>query len=230
MRISGLSIAMIQPKYSLNVGYVARVMNNFGLGRLIIIDRKKLGLSSYVFASHGHVIVENVDHMNWQQMLGEFDFVIGTTAIATGGRNPIRSTLSPERLGRLNFDPSKSVLVLGRDDTGLANQELAACDVIVNVPTGTSYRTLNISHALAIILYTLNRTEGVPLRWNGINRKLKNTAMNYVDNLLTKTGFIDSKKLEVNLILKKLFNESYLNENQFSVILGFLRRLDRKLT
>jgi TrmH family RNA methyltransferase len=229
MRISGLSVAMVQPKYSLNVGYVARVMSNFGLERLIIIDRKRLGLSSFVFASHGRDILENVDHMSWQQVLGEFDFIIGTTAIATAGRNPLRSTLSPEKLGRLNFEPSKSVLVLGRDDTGLTKQELAHCDVILSVSTGTSYRTLNISHALAIILYALNRTEGVAFRRNGINRKLKDTAMNYVDNLLIKTGFIDSKKLEVNIILKKLFNESYLNENQFSVILGFLRRLDRKL-
>ena len=44
-------------------------------------------------------------------------------------------------------------IVLGRDDTGLAKEELRECDALVFIGTNEAYPVLNISHALAIMLY-----------------------------------------------------------------------------
>jgi len=228
LNIKGLSVAMVQPKYSLNVGYVGRVMRNFGLDRLIIIGQKNLSASALTFASHGRSIVQNAEHMSWSQLLAEFDFVIGTTAITSNGRNPLRTTLTPERLERLNFDPFRSVLVLGRDTVGLTNQELASCDVVTSILTYTDYKTLNISHALSVILYVLSRKGRID-QHRIIRRQLRDVALTYIDGLIMKSGFAEHKREELITIFKKLINESSLNEQQFSALLGLLRRVNIQL-
>ena len=49
-------------------------------------------------------------------------------------------------------------IVLGRETFGSNNKELQMCDLIVVIDTKTEYRTMNISHALAILLYEISKS------------------------------------------------------------------------
>lgn len=46
-------------------------------------------------------------------------------------------------------------LVAGREDSGLTNEELDRCDVLVTIPACASYTSLNVSHAIAVMAYEL---------------------------------------------------------------------------
>ena len=48
---------------------------------------------------------------------------------------------------------SRVALVFGPEGNGLLNEELNMCDLLVSVPTWEGYPILNLSHAVAIILY-----------------------------------------------------------------------------
>ncbi len=42
---------------------------------------------------------------------------------------------------------------MGRDDTGLNREEIEYCDILLSIKASDNYPTLNITHALAILLY-----------------------------------------------------------------------------
>ena len=54
-------------------------------------------------------------------------------------------------------------MLFGREGTGLTQEEIAKCDLLVSIPADKRYPILNLSHALAIILYRLSRTRGFGL-------------------------------------------------------------------
>ena len=61
----------------------------------------------------------------------------------------------PDKRTMLVFqEKSKVALVFGRESTGLTNEELKLMDFIIRIPANQNYPTLNISHAVGIILYT----------------------------------------------------------------------------
>ena len=63
-----IAICLIEPKYSINVGYVARIMKNFGFGKLLLIDSKADLIKARPFASHAVEILENVEHIKFEDL------------------------------------------------------------------------------------------------------------------------------------------------------------------
>ncbi|BBE41567.1 RNA methyltransferase [Conexivisphaera calida] len=154
------SVVLVDPHYGMNVGYVARVMMNFGLRDLVLVSSRghsdKLGTkAARQYASHGSVLLDSARVVNSLRSLrSEKGLLVATTAKVVGApRRLIRRPMSVEELVDLAAGRDDVALVLGRDTTGLTNEEIAECDFVVHVPTWTDYPTLNISHALAIILY-----------------------------------------------------------------------------
>ncbi len=154
------SVVMVEPRYSMNVGYVARVMMNFGLRDLVIVSgdgRKLMTKTARRYASHGSVILDGARVVgSLRELRGERGLLVATTARVAGRRRgALRRPISAEELVDVAAGREDVALVLGRDTTGLTNEEIAQCDFVLHVPTWTDYPTLNISHALAIILYEI---------------------------------------------------------------------------
>ena len=63
-----------------------------------------------------------------------------------------RIPLEPRELGK-KIRGRKSLLVLGREDTGLTDAELSRCDLTVTIPTSDVYPAMNLSHAAAVIFF-----------------------------------------------------------------------------
>ena len=49
----------------------------------------------------------------------------------------------------------KVLILLGREDIGLKNEELKICDVVVSIPANPEYPIMNVSHAAAINFYEI---------------------------------------------------------------------------
>jgi tRNA/rRNA methyltransferase len=167
-----LSVAMVEPEFSINVGYVARIMANFGLAKLILVNRDKGRIDleeATKFAAHGAKVVRDVRYFaSVSDVRKRFRLLVGTTAIrATKKSNINRKTIGPEECGQVvreNYfshlvkgERNEICLLLGRDTTGLSNEELSLCDIAVTATTGSDYNTLNVSHAAAIILYCFRK-------------------------------------------------------------------------
>jgi tRNA/rRNA methyltransferase len=228
MKLDRLGVAMVQPRYGLNVGYVARVMKNFGLRQLYVIGTRELPKTASKFASHGSDIIDSARFVTFEELLQMFDVVIGTTAITAGrGRNALRKTITLGGLALTGIDPTRTVVVLGRDTTGLKNEELEFCDLVLHVSTGTAYSTLNISHALAIILYELSgfrRRTSRPME-----RKYLDMILRNLQRMTELSGCPIHRQDRVIRVFRKALVESCLDDNDATTILGALRKTNLAL-
>jgi TrmH family RNA methyltransferase len=151
-----VDIILMEPENEGNVGAVARVMANFGFKNLIII-RPKCNLENdelYRRMKHARGKVR----ISVKKRFSKYDVLIGTTSKVNKDYNLLRSALSLEKLPNIlsRSGKRKIALVFGREGIGLTNDELKRCNILVSVNTSIEYPTLNLSHAVAIVLYVLS--------------------------------------------------------------------------
>ena len=153
-----LSITVVGAEYPVNLGYTARLMKNFGVGKLYLIDPRCDMRAASVYASHGSDILEDAEVVTLAKVREGHDFLLATTAIrARRGSNVSRTAVKPEEAVARVIAAKSASIVFGRDTTGLTNEELALCDLVTTVDTQTDYKTLNVSHSVAILLYLTSR-------------------------------------------------------------------------
>nr|MBD3312167.1 hypothetical protein [archaeon] len=213
-----MRIALFETITPGNIGAVARAMKNFGFKELLLVNPQcsHLDNESLQRACHG------VDILSEAKLVGERElfkhYVAGTTSKAFT-RKTHRQAATPDKLG---FLPSEAVMLFGREDNGLPNRVLKKCDTVITIPTSTSYSSLNLSHAVAIILYEL--------KVSGLNKKsisagYRGEILKRFYNLSDLCGRDESLKE----YLKNVFNRSIIYESEAKALMGLLTELEKQL-
>jgi tRNA/rRNA methyltransferase len=162
MMLSNARVVLIRPHYAGNVGAVARVMCNFGLGPLVLVapHADHLSPESRRLATHGeHLLESTVIAETLDEAVADCHVVVGTSANVEGiyrtnayGRP---DEVLPAVVAGLVDGPC--ALVFGPEPSGLTNAEVARCHGLIRILTDASYPSLNLSHAVAICAYELRR-------------------------------------------------------------------------
>lgn len=224
-----ITIILVEPEHSGNIGAIARVMANFNFDRLVLINPKCNHLDEEALgrAKHARAILRKAKVLDFS-CLEDFDYVIGTSAIMGTDYNIPRCPLTPEELSlKLKNRKGKFALVFGREGSGLSNEEIKKCDFMVKIPSSAEYPTLNISHAAAIILYALFIEKSFP-NIPAITKKEKLIIMQKIDRILEKMDFTTpQKKVTQKTTWKKIIGKAMLTKREAFVVLGFLRKLEK---
>lgn len=154
-----ITVILVEPEYDRNIGYVCRVMANFGFTELVVVKPKNpIGKDAVKYSKHGVKILKKAKIVSsFSNEIKKYDFVIGSTAIKRRNKGTVRNVLPLKTFSKnLSYYKGKKIaLLIGREGIGLNEKEISACDVLLSIETGGRYPTLNISHALAILLYML---------------------------------------------------------------------------
>ncbi len=229
-----ISIVLIQPEISGNIGAICRIMKNFDFSELILINPKCDHLSTEVRnrAKHAQDILKKTKVVSqWPK----FDYVIGTTAKLGSDYNVNRLPLLPEQLAvKLSKLPNKCKvgLLFGRECSGLTNEEVEKCDFIVTIPSSKKYPTLNLSHSVGIILYELFKVSGNVTKLDRINPAKdidKKQIMKMLNNIFNKLEFSTKEKKDTQkMVWKRVINKAMLTKREAFVVMGFLRKMIKK--
>ena len=229
----GVSVALVEPLYHVNVGHVARLIKNFGAGKLYLIKPQFDAEEAVKYSTHGKDVLAASKIVTFAQLRSRFDVLVGTTAIrATSRLNVLRARTGPEELAQLVSEAGghKSFcIVLGRESSGLTNTELQNCDLVVTIETGTKFATLNVAHALAILLHELARTR--PRRTRNTKKKIDlasrkeiDLALRYVNTVAAASNY-DSHKAPLLLAsARKILTKSSPNVKDVMLLVSLLRR------
>ncbi|HDH28748.1 MAG TPA: TrmJ/YjtD family RNA methyltransferase [Euryarchaeota archaeon] len=154
-----ICVVLVEPKHECNVGFVARAMKNFGLGRLYFSGRDfKADFKAFECAAHAGDVLRKSVHLGDSDLNQVFDITVGTTAKTHDKPSSPRHAITPRELATRLSDVTGTVgLLLGREDSGLSNSELDCCDMVVSIPTPAPYSTMNLSHAAAVLFYELSQ-------------------------------------------------------------------------
>ncbi len=150
-----LRVVLVEPEYELNVGSAARAMKNFGCTDLWLVrPRCKLGLEAVKFAKHSQEVLQNARTVkSLNAALKGVDFAVGTTGVVERYASNLKNLVPLRELAK-KLSPSECIaVVFGGESRGLSEKELFRCDVVVHIPASAAHPVLNLSHAVAVVLY-----------------------------------------------------------------------------
>lgn len=157
--LSSLKVVLVSPLQSGNVGSVCRAMANMGVSDLWIVDPRiddNAWEDGVKMACHAGEILGNRHTVaTLSEAIADCTAVVGTSARAGLYRQHHRTPreAAPEIL-RI-AEKGKVALVMGREDNGLTNDEVAQCTHLLRIPSSPDYSSINLAQATMICLYEL---------------------------------------------------------------------------
>ncbi len=226
-------IVLVEPKSQGNVGSAARSMKNFGQTDLVLVNPPELGDECRGRALHAWDVVAGAKRFtSLNDALKGCDFVVGTTARVPDPdksylRNPIDARELPERLQNVE---GTIALLFGREDFGLLNDEIELCDLLITIPSSPLYRSLNLAHAVTVVLYELfvqlvTQPERVRVPLSG---EMRNHFVTNMDRLIEAMKFPEHQEKNVKTAYRKVFGRAVPTAWEYYVLMGILKRCLQK--
>jgi tRNA/rRNA methyltransferase len=235
-----LRVVLLRPKRGMNVGAVCRAMKNMGVDELVVVGGE-YDEEARRTAVHADDVFRSI------RAAGTLDDALAnaTCVVATTSREipwklpvaPIDEVFSDVR----SCGPEAHVaLVLGPEDHGLSNEELARCHRIASIPTAGEYVSLNLAQAAVICLYEWMRSQrrmhGEPARSAGDGRatdggarasdRAQSAAMADLADVLAEIGFLDGDQAErVMASIRSMLSRAGLDEREVTILRGIVRQI-----
>ncbi len=159
---SNLKVILVEPKGPLNVGSVARLCSNFEVEELRIVspkcdifslEAKKMALKGQKYIDHCKIFD------NLEQAIFDCDLVLASCGRLDASKDSNFESSEDIFNWTLSFKKiSNLAIIFGREDRGLTNSEILLANKTFNIPTSQNNPSLNLSHAVSIVLYELNKS------------------------------------------------------------------------
>ena len=202
---SNLKVILVEPNGPLNVGSVARLCSNFEVEELRIVspkcdifslEAKKMALKGQKYLDHCKIF------NNLENAIFDCDLVIASSGRIDGPKDSFFE--SSEDIFNWIFSFKKInnlAIIFGREDRGLTNRELLMANKTFNIPTSENNPSLNLSHAVSIALYELNKFSK-----RNFNEELE--VFNLASSKQIHDSFVEIEEmlLEVGYLLKHSSN------------------------
>ena len=197
MSISNISFILHKPQLSENIGSCARAIKNFNFKKLIIIDPKPLFPNDKIKATSvgaKDIISNSKVYKNIEPAIKKIDYLIATTSRF---RNKNIKHINIEDLKKIDLK-KKIAFLFGSEASGLSNREISYANCILNISTNKNFKSINLSHSVIIVAYTLSLL-------------LKKKTLNY--NKSKKIKFANKKDIQgmIDLCKKHLEERRFFN-------------------
>jgi len=196
---SNLKLILVEPNGPLNVGSVARLCSNFEVDELRIVspkcdifslEAKKMALKGQKFLEHCKIFD------NLEKAIFDCDLVLASCgridvskdSFCESSEDIFDWTLSFKRINNL-------AIIFGREDRGLTTSELLMANKTINIPTSQNNPSLNLSHAVSIVLYELNKSSKKKINkelevFNLASSKQIHDAFAEIEEMLLGVGYL----------------------------------------
>lgn len=218
-----IHIILCRPEESRNIGSVCRAMANADLKILKVIGRKQDYNEEQIriLSIHAYDIWENAQFYSSITEAGKDCTCIAGTTRRPGKKRKDTLILPEELAQRTNtLGDGKLAIVFGNERTGLTDQELEECNIGVTIPASEQFGSLNLSHAVQIITYTLFRhTNTRSPGYIPITRDRLETTINIIGSSLQKIGFFSiTGRPEMERFWKDILSRTALSEGEAQYI------------
>lgn len=222
-----LRVVLVAPEYPGNVGYVARVMANFGVEDLVLVGGCDITEEARDRAVHAQTVLNRARRVDTlQEALRGVDLAVGTTAILAVPDKIVWRNSIPIRQGiaLVRAAGPRVALVFGRESRGLLTDELEHLDLLLTIPTNDAYPSLNVSHAVAVVLYELSEAVRRIPEQELASRADREALLDRFDELMEAQGLPAWKVARNRVVFRRLLGRTGITKWEFHSMSGVLRR------
>ncbi len=232
MNASGVRIILVEPAGPLNVGSIARVMKNFALKQLVLVNPQcdYLGEEATRMAVHAKDVLETAVCVSTLPQALEGCL----RAIATTARTRDNSLLqSPREVlpWLLEAESQPAALIFGREDRGLSNEELNYAQKFMRIPTDSGYASLNLASAVAISCYELALCEPSTIETTALDNEIAPIEVvegyyEQLESLLLSIEYLYPHTANSRMEkFRQLYNRAQLRSKEVAMLRGILRQI-----
>lgn len=230
-------IVLVEPTHPGNIGAAARAMKTMGLARLALVQPRQFPCAEATAMAAGadDLLVWAEIWATLPEALAGASLVIGTSARSRRIPWPVLDPRAAARRIVARVESGEVVLVFGREQAGLSNEEVELCHAMVQIPSVAEFSSLNLASAVQVMTYELRMAsmEGEERGEDGHREAERDSAPatseelgrlhEHLESTLVQVGFLDpDKPRRLMRRLRRLFNRAGLDRNEVNILRGFL--------
>jgi len=171
------TIILHQPQLGENIGSAARVMLNFGLTQLRLIDPRdgwpnprSSALSAGAFEAGVEVAVfETVE-----AAIADLELLIAATARPRGLQKPVLD--ADASVSHIQQNDLNTGVIFGAENNGMPSEVVALADVIMTYPVSPKFASLNLAQAVGVFCSNWGAVQGRQGRFEGTDEGVDTPA------------------------------------------------------
>ena len=228
---------LVKTQLGENIGACARSMKNFGFSRLFLVS-PKINFPNYktkATAVGAYDIINKAKvFSNVEKAIEPFNLVI---ALSARRRDINKSHLSFQKFQNI-IKKGKNLnigLMFGPEASGLSNNDLSFSNYVMQIPTSSKFKSLNLSHSLAVICFEIFKLiNGNKIKNDYLNLKISSKAkitkiVNHLVFLLDKKDFFTPKEKKHSMLLNinNLIYKLQPNDKELRILASIISSLSK---
>ena len=228
---------LVKPQLGENIGACARSMKNFGFKKLNIVSPK------FFFPNHKakttavgafDIINQTKVFNNTEDAVAKFDIVISLSARK---RDINKKHITIRDFSKILFSNKEKKIgfMFGPEASGLSNYDLSFSNYILQIPTVSNFKSINLSHSVTIICFEIFKIlDKRSFKKKGKNIQISSKSkissiINYLVNLLDSKEFFKPKEKRKSMILNinNLFYKIEPNDKELRILASILSTLSK---
>lgn len=237
--LNNISIILVRPQMGENIGAAVRVMKNFELSDLRIVDPRDgwPNEKAYALSAGAKDLLDKVKiFQSTEDAIADLDKAYATTARKRGMIKPITF---PETLGKEiseSEETQKIGILFGQENNGLDNDDISNCNAILTIPIGKKYSSLNLAQSVAIVCYelfknstqkgaNLNLSEKKAIEEKNASKKEVLDFIKYLEQKMDAENFysVPEKKDTMMVNIKNIFTRHDFTKQEISTLRGIFK-------
>ncbi|MCH9692657.1 MAG: tRNA (cytosine(32)/uridine(32)-2'-O)-methyltransferase TrmJ [Gammaproteobacteria bacterium] len=240
--LNNIRVVLVNSAHPGNIGGAARALKNMGLSQLVLVQPREFPAANAIWRAAGAAeLLDNaivVDSL--QEAVANCGLVVATSARERRIPWPL---LTPRQCGEKAVVEAAThpvALVFGREDRGLTNEELQACNFHVHIPANADYSSLNLATAVQVLTYevrvaALELERGSALNYTEWDRPPAKAAdmelyFEHLQQALGELEFIDPNKPRQTMTrLRRLFSRVRPDDMELGILRGMLTAIQNHI-
>jgi tRNA/rRNA methyltransferase len=234
--LGNVRVVLCQTSHPGNIGSAARAMKTMGLHALSLVQPRHFPHPEADALSAGAM-----DVLQTAQVHGNLDEALAGCVAAVGltrrrrdlSHDPLDAREAAARLIEI-AQGQPIALVFGNETSGLSNEELGKCQMLVTFPANPDYPSLNLAAAVQIMSYELRLAALAGSLRPAVSRELAahediEFFFRRLEETLVQIRFLDPahpKRLMPRL--RRLFSRTQLEKEELSILMGILKQINLK--
>lgn len=231
---SNIVVVLVEPENPGNVGFVCRVLANFGVSKLRIVGPDlRQDPQALIYSVHAANILEAAEiYDSLEEALSDLEATWASTARAGRNRSVTRALVPLEKLPDPVSRDGRVGIIFGRESTGLTNDEVILCDLAFVIPTSDEYPSMNLSHAVAVTLYHLYskylKEDSIELgEAKAATRSERERVCMHFDDIVDNLVKREHRIPIIKQVFRNLLGRSYMTGREVTTLIGIVKKLDK---
>ena len=229
-------IVMVNTTEPGNIGAAARAMKNMMLSQLYLVSPSNFPSAvATARASGADDILSNARVCSsLEEALNGVKLVVGASARQRNikwRQLDVIDTCSQIQSSLVSSDEDVAV-VFGTENSGLTNEELDLCSILMTIPGNPKYFSLNVASAIQVFAYQ-NFISSIDGKFDNTPKDIAsfedlNSFYKHLEQVLEHINYFDSKKPKSLLMrrMRRLFGRSEPEKEEVAILRGILNKIN----